>query len=48
MPPRLWPRAQAAMGIDWMGWDRPQKKAVPPAYTEWIGRQLIDQLEVAA
>lgn len=31
---------RAAMGIDWM----PRKtlsKAIPPAYTEWIGRQMI-------
>lgn len=36
-----------AMGIDWMNWDD-LREAVPPAYTEWIGRQLIDALEVAA
>ncbi len=32
--------AQKSMGIDWLG----QKKlaqAIPPAYTEWIGNQLI-------
>jgi DNA (cytosine-5)-methyltransferase 1 len=29
-----------AMGIDWMGGDE-LSEAVPPAYTEWIGRQLI-------
>ena len=31
---------RAAMGIDWM----PRKtlsKAIPPAYTEWIGRQML-------
>jgi DNA (cytosine-5)-methyltransferase 1 len=32
--------AQAAMGIDWMGWDD-LREAVPPAYTEYIGRQLL-------
>ena len=31
---------QAAMGIDWMPW-RPLTQAIPPAYTEWLGRQLI-------
>lgn len=30
---------QAAMGIDWMPWNR-LILAIPPAYTEWIGRQL--------
>ena len=40
-------QAQAAMGIDWMGWDD-LREAVPPAYTEWIGRQLIEAVEVAA
>jgi DNA (cytosine-5)-methyltransferase 1 len=36
-----------AMGIDWMTW-RPLTQAIPPAYTEWIGRQLIRAIEVAA
>ena len=31
---------QAAMGIDWMAW-RSLTQAIPPAYTEWIGRQLL-------
>lgn len=30
---------KAAMGIDWMGRDS-LGLAIPPAYTEWIGRQL--------
>ena len=34
---------QAAMGINWMDWDD-LTEAIPPAYTEWIGTQLIDQL----
>lgn len=35
-----------AMGIGWM--DREElAEAIPPAYTEFIGRQLIAQLEVA-
>lgn len=40
--------AQAVMGIDWMPeWDE-LRESIPPAYTEWIGRQLIQALEVAA
>jgi DNA (cytosine-5)-methyltransferase 1 len=31
--------ASAAMGIDWMDWDE-ICQAIPPAYTEWIGRQF--------
>jgi DNA (cytosine-5)-methyltransferase 1 len=38
---------QDAMGIDWM--TLPElSEAVPPAYTEHIGRQLLDALAVAA
>jgi DNA (cytosine-5)-methyltransferase 1 len=36
-----------AMGIDWLDWLE-LKEAIPPAYTEWIGRQLLTALEVAA
>ena len=32
--------ASAAMGIDWMTWDE-LREAIPPAYTEFIGRQLL-------
>lgn len=32
-----------AMGIDWMNRDE-LSQAIPPAYTEWIGRQLIEAL----
>ena len=33
-----------AMGIDWM--NRAElSEAIPPAYTEFIGRQLIDYLK---
>ena len=32
--------AKEAMGISWMTW-RELKEAIPPAYTELIGRQLI-------
>jgi DNA (cytosine-5)-methyltransferase 1 len=37
----------AAMGIDWMNVDE-LREAVPPAYTQFLGEQLIEQLEVAA
>lgn len=40
----LWPQA---MGIDWMT-RRELTQAIPPAYTEWIGRQLLAALERAA
>jgi DNA (cytosine-5)-methyltransferase 1 len=36
--------AQAAMGIDWMKTVQEIAKAIPPAYTEWIGRQLLNVL----
>jgi DNA (cytosine-5)-methyltransferase 1 len=39
--------ARELMGMPWADWDG-CRKAVPPAYTEYIGRQLIDVLEVAA
>lgn len=40
--------AQEAMGIDWMtDWDD-ITDAIPPAFTEFLGRQLIETLEVAA
>jgi DNA (cytosine-5)-methyltransferase 1 len=32
--------ARLAMAIDWMNRDQ-LREAIPPAYTEWIGRQLI-------
>lgn len=38
------PAARRAMGIDWM--TRAEiAQAIPPAYTEWIGKQLLNILE---
>ena len=38
---------QKAMGIDWM--TLPElSEAIPPAYTRWIGEQLLSVVEVAA
>ena len=37
------PYAQAAMGIDWMG-QKELAQAIPPAYTEWIGRRLLENM----
>lgn len=34
---------KSAMGISWMT-RRQLNQAIPPPYTEWIGKQLIDQL----
>ena len=38
---------QAAMGIDWMTWPE-LRESIPPAYTEWIGAQLLASLERVA
>ena len=38
------PEARAAMGIDWMN-ERELGLAIPPAYTEYIGLQLLDALK---
>lgn len=37
---------QRAMGIDWMTLDE-LSQAIPPAYTEYIGRHLLESLERA-
>lgn len=39
--------ARAVMGIDWMGIAE-LSQAIPPAYTEFIGRQLLSALEAVA
>jgi DNA (cytosine-5)-methyltransferase 1 len=39
--------AQIAMGIDWMGMQA-LSQAVPPAYTHWIGQQLLTALQRCA
>lgn len=41
------PIAQRLMGIDWMTRDE-MKEAIPPAYTEYIGAQLLRAVEAAA
>ena len=38
---------QAAMGVDWMTWNE-LKEAVPPAFTEHIGRQLLASVQRSA
>ena len=34
-----------AMGIDWMKTQEEVAQAIPPAYTEFIGRQLLDHIK---
>ncbi len=41
------PEGREAMGIDWMTWPE-LSQAIPPAYTEHIGRALIEHLAVSA
>lgn len=38
---------QRAIGIDWMP-TKALSQAIPPAYTEWVGRRMLDHLEAAA
>jgi DNA (cytosine-5)-methyltransferase 1 len=37
-------QAPEDMGIDWMTWDE-LREAIPPAYTEFIGSQLLEHLK---
>lgn len=41
------PEWQAAMGIDWTAARKAIAEAIPPAYTEHIGRQLADHIRGA-
>lgn len=36
--------AQELLGIDWMNWDE-IRNAIPPAYTEFIGEQLLKRIQ---
>ena len=36
---------QQAMGIDWMDWED-LTEAIPPAYTHWLGEQLLAVLDL--
>ncbi len=38
------PEGEKAMGIDWMRSRRELSQAIPPAYTEYLGKQLIASL----
>jgi DNA (cytosine-5)-methyltransferase 1 len=40
--------AKAAMGIDWMTRKQELAESIPPAFTEYIGRRLIEQMAVVA
>jgi DNA (cytosine-5)-methyltransferase 1 len=40
--------AARAMGIDWTDYQPVLAQAIPPAYTEFIGAQLLERIEAAA
>lgn len=42
------PEMQAALGIDWTDVHEELTEAIPPAYTQFLGEQLITQLAVTA
>ena len=44
--PKTLAEAQDAMGMPWADWNG-CREAIPPAYTEFIGRQLLDHLREA-
>jgi DNA (cytosine-5)-methyltransferase 1 len=39
---------QQAMGIDWTDDRKAIAEAIPPAYTEWVGGQMLAHLEAVA
>jgi DNA (cytosine-5)-methyltransferase 1 len=45
--PRNLSEARAAMGIDWMRREE-LSEAIPPAYTEWLGAEMLDHLRERA
>ncbi len=45
--PKTLEQASASMGIDWMTWDE-LREAIPPAYTEFIGGQLLEYVGAVA
>jgi DNA (cytosine-5)-methyltransferase 1 len=45
--PAQFNEGRMAMGIDWMDW-RPLTQAIPPAYSEFIGRAFLAQRQVMA
>jgi hypothetical protein len=38
-------RQKEAMGVDWTVTTHELSNAIPPAYTHWIGMQLIREVE---
>jgi hypothetical protein len=41
-------KARALMGVEWMTDRDDMSDSIPPAYTEYLGEQLIDHLRRAA
>lgn len=44
---RKMPLVRDLMGIEWMSWDE-ARLAIPPAFTRWVGQQLLSSIEAAA